>query len=230
MQGSTFPILASLFAVSFVALMPFAFAEDQWIGGTENFFSTPDSNQTPGFTKAKEGGSGLRKQLLDNQKDRIPDWQQVKMIPSLSREQRKELNQIYQSAKDDIKPMLDEMKSMRLQAGENKQAALKNPATRQRLREMKQQLLSKRQMVWETAKSKLSAKQLEELDLMRKGQLMPAMQTSTAAEIHRMQKTRPSGVPELQTATGDQIHSMQTPGMQTPEMETPGASEMSFDR
>jgi hypothetical protein len=181
MQGpSSLAIALSLSALTILGLVSPAFGEGKSgnignVGSVDgDFFSTPDSSQQPGFTKAKEGGDGLRNKLLGNKKDGIPDWQQVKMIPSLSREQRKELQEIYQSAKGQIKPMLDEMKAMRTQFGENKQAALKDPATRQKLRQMREHLLAKRQAVWETAKAKLSPQQIEELELMRKGQLMPA--------------------------------------------------------
>lgn len=198
MQGSSSSLASALVLSALISLSLPAFGEGQ-AGGSGNpdaagstsadFFSTPDSSQLPGFTKAKEGGDGLRNKLLGNKKDGIPDWQQVKMIPSLSREQRKELQQIYRSAKGEIKPMLDEMKAMRTQFGENKQAALKDPATRQKLRQMREQLLAKRQSVWETAKGKLSVQQIEELELMRKGQLMPASLNENGSESTGMPRS-----------------------------------------
>ncbi len=140
-----------------------------------NVFTPPEQGrgQVPTFSEPREGGHKIRKMLMGAQGDSIPGFQQIKMIPSLNKRQRAQIRQIYAGAKDEAKPLLDEIKAMRGKFADDKQKAMQDPQIRERIKALKQQLLSRREQTWSQVKALLSPGQLGELTAMKRGELVP---------------------------------------------------------
>lgn len=91
-----------------------------------NIFSNPSSenNQTPAYVT--EGNS----QDSNSQNDDTPDFEHIRLIPSLTVPQRKQIRAIYDQLKQDIAPLQTDLKSIRQQIQELKNtkqgAALSN--------------------------------------------------------------------------------------------------------
>jgi len=43
----------------------------------------------------------------------IPGWEQIRMLPSLSPRQRQEIRRIYEDARQEVKPLADELRSLK---------------------------------------------------------------------------------------------------------------------
>lgn len=141
-----------------------------------SIFSPPEGsdNQVPSFQEGKDTNSRIRKMLLGDSKDGIPNFQQVRTIPSLAPSQRKELQRIYGDAKDQVAPLIEQLKSLKenSQGGQGKAAA--DPQARETFQQLRSQIRDIRQQTWQKVKAVLSEQQLQELQAMRHGELTPA--------------------------------------------------------
>jgi mRNA-degrading endonuclease RelE of RelBE toxin-antitoxin system len=74
----------------------------------KNIFSHPasDDNEAPSYTKP--GGS----QDLNSPQDNLPIFEQIRLIPSLSGQQRKQISNIYDQLKKDLDPIQTEIKTV----------------------------------------------------------------------------------------------------------------------
>lgn len=161
-----------------------AYAEDAQTG-EGSFFAPPASvtAQEPGFAQgsAKEpgfhkrgkggfrhGGNGKGKSARGNH----VGWHQIQMLPSLSPSQRKEIKDIYQQAKADIQPDVQQIKAIRDQFKGSGPSGL-SAENKEKFSAIKTRLQAKRANVWQQVKGKLTTQQLDELDKMRAGDLKP---------------------------------------------------------
>lgn len=149
-----------------------------------NIFTPPaqSSDRMPNFAE------GAKRRRNREAGSNIPNWQQVKMIPSLTSDQREKIRGIYEQAKADVQPLSQRIRQLRQQAkGEPNgpdQPAQTNPAkggpipqpapadSQERVRELTRQIRSKRQATWDKVQSILTEEQRQEFEQMRKGQLM----------------------------------------------------------
>lgn len=159
---------------------------------TGNIFSPPPQERSavPEFTNGQRG-RGPRNRMGGD----IPGWDQIKAIPSLTMQQRRELRDLLDKAREELRPLMQELKAAR-QKGGSKQSEptvdtrvlpnagplgqepdqsldAGNHKPARPIREIRQQLSTRRQQIWEQIKLHLSSEQLHELELMRKGQLLP---------------------------------------------------------
>jgi hypothetical protein len=87
-----------------------------------NVFSVADedSNNNPRFANS-DGKPKL------GPKEHVPGWQEIKMIPSLTGERRKLVQELFNKGKSDSAPLQDEMKQIRSQIQQQAEAATGNP-------------------------------------------------------------------------------------------------------
>lgn len=79
-----------------------------------NFFSVPSEHERPRFLKNKPGGREPGLPIFGGlEEDGVPQWPQVRMIPSLTGEQREEIRQIYESCKREVEEQMSVIKSAR---------------------------------------------------------------------------------------------------------------------
>lgn len=138
---------------------------------TEEPGFAPGSAKQPGFHKRGKGGfrhGGKGKGARGNH----VGWHQIQMLPSLSPNQRKEIKDIYQQAKADIQPDVQQIKAMRDQFKGSGPSGL-SAENKEKFSAIKTRLKAKRESVWQQVKGKLTAQQLDELDKMRAGDLKP---------------------------------------------------------
>jgi len=153
-----------------------AYAQDA-TGGQGSIFTPPSSgSEQPGFSqkgfhkRGKAGGFGR-----GGGKGRHGNhvgWHQIQMLPSLTFNQRKEIKTIYQQAKAEIQPDVQQIKEMKGQFKGRGPDGL-SPENKEKFSAIKSRLVAKRESVWQQVKTKLTAQQLEELEKMRAGQLKP---------------------------------------------------------
>ncbi|MBX9877024.1 MAG: hypothetical protein K2Y22_01065 [Candidatus Obscuribacterales bacterium] len=161
-----------------------AYAEDAQTG--EGSIFTPPSSVTtqeprfapgsaPGFAKEpgfhKNGKGGFRHGGKGARGNHV-GWHQIQMLPSLSPNQRKEIKDIYQQAKADIQPDVQQIKTMRDQFKGSGPSGL-SAENKEKFSAIKTRLQAKRESVWQQVKGKLTTQQLDELDKMRAGDLKP---------------------------------------------------------
>jgi len=172
-------------------------ATGAWAQGADgNIFSTPQTQmQAPSYAD-QQGIGNLRRRVGND----VPGWKQVKSIPSLTAQQRREIHDIYSKARQELQPMMQQLKEMRGKAGGGKKLARArggaedgeerglsprvqvpaiSPETRQSMRELRQKLIAVRKQTWEQVKSKLSSNQIKELEQMRKGELRTGAMTGS---------------------------------------------------
>lgn len=138
----------------------------------ENIFSSAQNDTTvPSFNDLRGGDGKLRKMLLGNQRDGIPDWRQIKMLPSLTGPQRKEFMRMFSANKAEMQDVVEQLKALKqkTQAG-----GASDPAMRDSFLKLRAQVQDLRKRSWEQVKAKLTDDQLKELEAMRKGELQPA--------------------------------------------------------
>jgi hypothetical protein len=240
------PSLALVFALLGVSTVP---ANAQSADGVDNVFTPPSNASMPGGQFGEDGaqfggnggqfgnrqfGGGRRQFRGANGrgrqgagKNRIPNLKQIRALPSLTPQQRKQIVQIMRQAKADTQPLMEQAREIGLQIrnangpsglqsasgnggsassfadnadssfapesgsakigknGKNKIGSMKelrasgalrnaDPQTRAQLRQIRQQIQAKRQATWSQVKQILTAEQVQELENMRSGQLMPA--------------------------------------------------------
>jgi Spy/CpxP family protein refolding chaperone len=247
------PSLALAFALTAVTSVS---ANAQSADGVDNVFTPPSNAAMPGGqfggNGAQFGGNGG--QFGDRQlgggrrqfrgangrgrqgagKNRIPNLKQIRALPSLTPQQRKQIVQIMRQSKADTQPLMEQAREIGLQIrnanpgssnspgstgfqpasvngggsnsiadnadssfapssgfanvgknGKNKLGSMKelrasgamrnaDPQTKAKLRQIRQQIQAKRQDTWNQVKQILTAEQVQELENMRSGQLMPA--------------------------------------------------------
>jgi Spy/CpxP family protein refolding chaperone len=162
---------APLLALAISMILPAVYAQDSRTE-SRNFFSPPkaESEQIPQFTNRI---SGSRNSLGKD----IPGWQQVRAIPSLSIKQRRELHDLFNKAREELQPLMQELKDKRV-IGETGipqvESAKSSHGRARRAREIRQQLVTRRQEIWQQVKSRLTSEQLQQLEQMRKGELVPS--------------------------------------------------------
>jgi hypothetical protein len=158
-----------------------------------NIFSEPQSENEniPVFSDNKKRAAKKRlNDTLGSNIDKIPNWQQVKMIPSLSGQQKRQLNVLYKQSREELKPLLDELKAMKTQNSQGITPG-QNIDFRNKAIDIREQIVSSRQKLWSNVSNILTDKQIKELDQMKQGTLTPATfndQSPTAANM--MKKRR----------------------------------------
>jgi hypothetical protein len=102
-----------------------AFLFSAQVYAQENIFSPPNQAEVkqsggqcegkpcedgPGFRKRGGAGGGKFRQMM---KSAAPGMREVNMIPSLSADQRKQVRQIYQSSRQEIQPLVAELRELK---------------------------------------------------------------------------------------------------------------------
>lgn len=155
-----------------------AYAEDTTGSGEGSIFTPPSSVSTeePGFGKGaglRKNGKGFRRGVRGGHgRGNHVGWHQIQMLPSLSPQQRKEIKNIYQQAKADVQPDVQQIKAMKEQFrgfGPNGLSA----ENKEKFSAIKTRLKAKRENVWQQVKGKLTPAQLDELQKMRAGDFKP---------------------------------------------------------
>lgn len=141
-------------------------------GGGQSIFTPPSAGTgEPGFNqrgfhkRGKQGG-------FKGRHGKHVGWHQIQMLPSLTPTQRKEIKDIYQQAKAELQPDVQQIKEMKGQFKGRGPDGL-SPENKEKFSQIKSRLVAKRESVWQQVKSKLTPQQLEELEKMRAGQLKP---------------------------------------------------------
>ncbi len=174
-------LLFTFLGCSSLALLPSvagpAMVEEAASG--QNIFScSEDSNVVPSFTEERGGEGRARKMLLGNQRDDIPDFKQLKMLPSLTMVQRRELKAALESTRAQMQVLLTKMKQLRPKSEGARSAGrpggIVDPQVRAQILQLRTQIQALRTKSWEEIKPKLTQGQLIELAAMRKGELQPA--------------------------------------------------------
>jgi hypothetical protein len=124
-----------------------------------NIFSPPAgaSEPVPVYT----GNGKDRSDLIERMSGDIPNWQQIKMIPSLTRDQRRTMKALYDELKQDVQTTV----------------ANKGKGGGAKLGQIKQ----KRLAVWQKVQSLMSPQQLEEFEQMKQGKLVPPAEANQAS-------------------------------------------------
>jgi hypothetical protein len=160
--------------------------------GQENFFSPQPLNATaqklPTFKQDISFGVKLRAYIDAG----TPNFEQIKLIPSLSGPQRKELQTIADKAKIDMQALNAEFNEVRkkvpaplvpkMLSEEAPQLDMKTKAQDfdqlLKARDLLSKLRSNRITTWETIQAKLSPTQLDQLDKIKSGEVPPAYMNS----------------------------------------------------
>lgn len=209
-----------------------------------NFFSGPGGpGAMPGFGQGRRGrGDRMRQMAGDN----IPNWRQIRTLPSLSPTQRQELQQVFEGSRAEMQPLMQQLRDLcagsggpcagkfgrtgapggfgggvqalskpgervqavlpngsavtpetipfdeaqigqgpgaggedgpRGQRGAGMRGLMTNPQTRQKAFAIRQQMQSKRQALWQQVQAILTPQQLQDLERMKRGELVPASLT-----------------------------------------------------
>lgn len=145
----------------------------------ESFFSCgQDANVVPSYTDERGQEGRVRQMVFGNQRDDIPDFQQLRMLPSLTMEQRRELKDALLSTRDQMQVLFGKLKQLRPKDDKpgvgNRPGAMPDPQARTQAMQLRTQIQELRKKSWEQIKPKLTEAQLKELASMRKGELQPA--------------------------------------------------------
>ncbi len=158
-----------------------ACAEEPATTGSEGSIFTPPASVKPdepgfqpggGFQKRGKGGGFRRGGGGKHGGKNHMGWHQIQMLPSLTPAQRKEIRGIYQQAKADIQPDVEQIKAMKEQFKGRGPDGL-SAENKEKFSAIKTRLKSKRENVLQQVKAKLTPQQLEELEKMRAGTLKP---------------------------------------------------------
>lgn len=179
-----------------------------------NIFSSASPASTPEIPRFVKRGAGNDRREMNRrmmgERDGIPGWQELKILPSLNAVQRKKIHDIYEESKKDAGPLQAELKEMRAPRPEgipqrtgnlslqsspnsdlnqnargvllrgqqrdlsaNRPGPNMNPEKIARFNELRNELKAKRDQSWEKVKALLTEENLSDLELMRKGELLP---------------------------------------------------------
>ncbi|HEY9793647.1 MAG TPA: Spy/CpxP family protein refolding chaperone [Candidatus Obscuribacterales bacterium] len=149
-----------------------ALAQSSGQGGGNIFTQPGSSNQAPGFT---EGGPGSRMRRLGG-REQFPDFRQVRNLPDLTPDQRKQIQQVMEQSKQQMAPIREQMQALRQKNGQGggEQQLMGNPDTREKFVDLRRQMREARKQSWEQMKKVLTEKQVQELQEMRQGQMQPS--------------------------------------------------------
>ncbi|MBX9772170.1 MAG: hypothetical protein K2X29_12410 [Candidatus Obscuribacterales bacterium] len=148
--------------------------------GSEGSIFTPPASVAPtepgfqpgsGFHKGGKGGKFRGGGRRHGGKNHM-GWHQIQMLPSLTPTQRKEIRDIYQQAKADVQPDVEQIKAMKEQFKGRGPDGL-SAENKEKFSAIKTRLKAKRESVWQQVKAKLTAEQLADLEKMRAGSLKP---------------------------------------------------------
>ncbi len=157
-----------------------ACAEEPATTGSEGSIFTPPTSVRPdepgfqpssGFHKRGKGGQ-YRRGAGKGQRGNHMGWHQIQMLPSLTPDQRKEIKCIYQQAKVDLQPDVQQIKAMKEQF-KGKGPDCLSTENKEKFLVIKTRLKAKRENVLQQVKAKLTPQQLDELEKMRAGTLKP---------------------------------------------------------
>lgn len=147
------------------------------VNSGRNIFSDPDDAIAigPGFRGPNDARGRLR-QMIETETNKFPTLQQVRQIPTLNVQQRREINKIYEASKLVVQPMLQELRDLRQKAPkeEVQQFADGKPG-----QELLQRIQQHRRDTWDKVKALLTEQQIEQLDQMRRGELMTGLNAAT---------------------------------------------------
>jgi hypothetical protein len=180
--------------------------------GGGNIFTQPGSaNQAPGFS---EGGPGSRmRREWAGGREEFPDFRQVRNLPDLTPDQRKQVQQVMQQSKQQMGPIREQMQAMREKNQGGEQQLMGNPDTREKFMDLRRQMKEARKQSWEQMKKVLTDKQVQELQDMRQGQMQPStfnppMGSGFAGRHGRFQGGSPGQPPAGQQSPGGQDQPM----------------------
>lgn len=140
-----------------------------------NIFSTPDTNtETPTFTKVPSSAPGakLRQALLGNTRDKIPDFKQIQMLPTLSLQQRRQLKELNKGNKVRVQQLIEQLKKMKEQRDTAGGAV--SAEMRAQFEQVRGELQAIRRQSWEQSKALLSDAQIRDIEAMKRGELQPS--------------------------------------------------------
>lgn len=140
-----------------------------------NFFTVPsEQSEIPAFNEVRSREGKLRKILLGAEKDNIPDFRQVRMLPTLTGAQRKMLQEGFAGNKSKVQEITAKLRQLKDKNDGTGGMLIRDPKARAEFEQLRTQLQELRRKSWEDMKTQLSAQQLRDLEAMRKGELQPA--------------------------------------------------------
>lgn len=165
------------------------------VNSGRNIFSDPEDAlpTSPSFRRPTDARGRLR-QMIETETNKFPTLEQVRQIPTITGQQRKEINKIYEASKLVVQPMLQELRDLRQKAAteEVQQFAEGRPG-----HELLQRIQQHRQETWDKVKALLTEAQLEQLDQMRRGELLTGLNapmTPPGLNPNPFAKFRPTGI------------------------------------
>ncbi len=157
-----------------------------------NFFapSLEESGTVPSFSQPRDPRSRLRGIVVGMGDQSIPNFHELRRLPSLNTAQRRQVNLLLNRHQAQIKELNGQMRELRGkfngQSGQSWQSgkslrAFADPAERQKVAGLRDQIQNMRQKTWQELTGMLTSEQLQEFDQMRKGELVPATFARSAA-------------------------------------------------
>lgn len=117
------------------------------------------------------GGIGEFKQPPKTEQAKLPSYQQVRVLPSLTAAQRKDVTKINEESKKTIQDLQEKIKELQTR-GQKLDAVESN---RDAIQTLKDHIQAERLQAWTLTKALLTEQQLIELEKMRRGELLPVI-------------------------------------------------------
>lgn len=136
---------------------------------TATIFSPPAQikDQEPYFTQKPE--QNFRKRFMDG----VPTFREVQQLPTLSPQQKMQLHALIRKYDAVAKPFMEEMKKVKankdIAQGQGQAAIQKTKPPMEAF----QQLKAAKDEMWKDMQKILSPEQIQQIEIMRKGQLIP---------------------------------------------------------
>lgn len=163
-----------------------------------NIFSDPENagDVAPGFRTATDARGRIR-EMIDAQASKFPNYQQLKQIPGLKAEQKKDIEKIYNATKETIQPWLNELKEMRPKPGEkiSGEQYFRDQIENGPGKDLVLKIQTARQSGWDQVKALLTEQQLVQLDQMRHGEMLTGLNAPNMPPgMSKQGSFKPSGV------------------------------------
>lgn len=166
-----------------------------------NIFSVPGEEQSvatfipseePAMKRQGKGNGNARRGMGKGRSD-MPNLNQLKSLPSLTMQQRKQVVQLIKSTKAETQPLQQQLQKLQGNNGAGN-------FDRRTAMQLRTQVQSKRKATFEKLKVILTPQQFAELDAMKRGELQPAtfaapMVGGNRFAVSRNQPTVSSGNP-----------------------------------
>ncbi|MFN8655688.1 MAG: hypothetical protein U0105_05075 [Candidatus Obscuribacterales bacterium] len=163
-----------------------------------NIFSDPENagDVAPGFRTATDARGRIR-EMIDAEASKFPNYQQLKQIPGLNAQQKKDIEKIYNATKETIQPWLNELKEMRPKPGDkiSGEQYFRDQIENGPGKELVQKIQATRETGWNQVKALLTEQQLVQLDQMRHGEMLTGLNAPNMPPgMSKQGSFRPSGV------------------------------------